>query len=46
MINLLNDLFGYIKRSSKNWNEYQTKKVLNEIKLIQKHLEKKLEEVA
>lgn len=43
---MLNDLLGYIKRSSKNWNEYQTKKALNEARLIVKHLEKKLGEVA
>lgn len=46
MIGLLNDLFGYIRRNSKNWNKDQLKKVLIEIKQIQTYLERKLQEVA
>jgi hypothetical protein len=40
----LTDLFNFIKRNSRNWNEHQTKKALNEARLIVKHLEKKLGE--
>jgi len=41
---MLDDLFGYIKRQSRNWNQYQTKKALHEARLIVRHLEKKLGE--
>lgn len=41
---MLTDLFGYIRRNAKNWNEYQTKKVLKEVNQIRIFLERKLAE--
>jgi hypothetical protein len=43
---MLTDLLGYIKRNAKNWNEYQTRKCLNEVNQIQKYLQEKLRKVS
>jgi hypothetical protein len=42
---MINDLFGYIKRNYKKYNAYQLKKLLEEIKQIQKFIEIKLKEM-
>jgi hypothetical protein len=42
---MLIDLFGYLRRNSKNWNAGQLKKCINEIRQIENFLERKLADI-
>jgi hypothetical protein len=46
MILVISDVFGYIKRNSRNWNKRQLEKLLVEVNQIKLFLERRIKECA